>query len=151
MYGRIEPTKREEILDEYKGDVEKLMRYLPWLNKVTGQDVERYYEGDGQQPLIQIPVYDSTLLSFIKDAEQTQFMSKNYPYIYSRYQIKSPEDEKRLMQAARIQEMDLFKGILSKYVLEGKRRAVVWNTGVREGVFLTALECLAELFFRYAP
>lgn len=150
MYGQ-EQNSREMILDEYKADVEGLLRYLPWLHKISGQSVESYYEGNDGSLGFKVPVYDSTLLSFVKDAEKTKFVSKNYPYVYTRYQIKNSDDEIRLMKAAKIQEIDLFKAIISKYVLEGKRRGIVWSEAVSKGIFTTALDTLNDLFFRYAP
>ncbi|MBO4901408.1 MAG: hypothetical protein J5518_01255 [Lachnospiraceae bacterium] len=148
MYGQ-EQNIREQILEQYSADVEKLLRYLPWLKKSTGDTVESFYEGDEETKgtLLKIPVFDSTLLSFVKDAEKTQFVTKNYPYVYTRNRIRSHEDERRLMRTARIQDIDLFKGIISKYVLEGKRRPAAWRDAVEEAVFTTALECLNELFF----
>lgn len=149
MYGR-EQNSREMILDEYRADVEGLLKYLPWLHKNAGQKVDSYYEGNGAELNFKVPVYDSTLLAFVKEAEKTKFVSKNYPYVYTRYQIKNSDDEIRLMQAAKITEIDLFKAIISKYVLEGKRRGATWNEAVMKGIFKTALDCLNNLFFRYA-
>lgn len=148
MYGQ-EQTTREMILEEYREDVEKLVKYLPWLLQKEAKDVSSYYEGDAGHTLIQIPVYDSTLLAFVKEAEKTKFMDKNYPYVYTRYKIKSCADERRLMEHAKIQDIDLFKGILSKYVLEGKRKASCWRDAVGEKIFSTALDSLKELFFNY--
>nr|MCR5267765.1 hypothetical protein [Lachnospiraceae bacterium] len=114
----------------------------------TADTVESYYEGEGKETLLQIPVFDSTLLSFVKDAEKTQFITKNYPYVYTRFRIRSHEDEIRLMKSAAVKDVDIFKGILSKYVLEGKRRPAAWRDAVAERVFVTALECLNDLFIR---
>lgn len=149
MYGQ-QQTTRELIIDEYRGDVERLLKYLPWLLKKEAKDVAGYYEGENSPMQMQIPVYDSTLLAFVKEAESTKFIDKNYPYIYTRYKIKTFEDERRLMRQAKIQDIDIFKGILSKYVLEGKRKAVCWKDAVGEKIFYTALTCLEELFFHYA-
>lgn len=145
MYGQ-EQTTREMVLEEYRNDVERLVKYLPWLLQKEAKDVSGYYEGDAGQTLIQIPVYDSTLLAFVKEAEKTKFMDKNYPYVYTRYKIKSCADERRLMTQAKIQDIAIFKGILSKYVLEGKRKASCWRDAVGEKIFSTALDCLNELF-----
>ncbi|HOO27263.1 MAG TPA: hypothetical protein PLU43_02270 [Lachnospiraceae bacterium] len=149
MYGQ-EQTTREMIIREYREDVEKLLKYLPWLLEKEAKDVAGYYEGDGTQKLIKIPVYDSTLLAFVKEAEKTKFMDKNYPYVYTRHRIKSCGDERRLLQQAKIQDIDIFKGILSKYVLEGKRKSSCWRDAVGEKIFTTALSCLKELFFSHA-
>ena len=150
MYGQ-EQSGREMILEQYRGDVERLLPFLPWLHKAAGTEVQSYYEGDGEQQIMRIPVYDATLLSVVKEVEKTKLVTKNYPYIYSRYRIVTPEDERRLLKEARIQDMDLFCAIISKYVLEGKRRGAVWSDAIREQIFTTALDALNELFFRYAP
>lgn len=151
MYGRMDSSRREVLLNQYLADVEKLVTYLPWLYRVTGQEVRRYYEGDGAGNSFRFPVYDSTLMSFVKDVEQTQFITKNYPYLYTHFRIRSAEDERNLMKKASIYDLDLFRAILSKYILEGKRKGTVWSDGVQEGIYVTALECLSELFFRYSP
>ncbi|MBP5384535.1 MAG: hypothetical protein J6Y57_06140 [Lachnospiraceae bacterium] len=147
MYGHEENT-RERILKQYGADVERLIRYLPWLHEADGKDVESFYEGEGEakQTLMKIPVFDSTLLSFVKEAEKTQFVTKNYPYVYTHYRIRSHEQERDLLRSAKITEIDLFRGIISKYVLEGKRKPAVWRDAVSEGIFKTALEGLGELF-----
>ena len=95
---------------------------------------------------MKIPVFDSTLLSFVKEAEKTQFVTKNYPYVYTHYRIRSHDQERDLLRSAKITEIDLFRGIISKYVLEGKRKPAVWRDAVSEGIFKTALEGLGELF-----
>ncbi|MBR6451965.1 MAG: hypothetical protein IKS87_04610 [Lachnospiraceae bacterium] len=150
MYGQ-EQNSREQLLEQYTGDVERLVKFLPWLKKAGETDVETYYEGEeGQkETLLKIPVFDSNLFSFIKEAEKTQFVTKNYPYVYSRYRIRDHADEKKLLKEAKIQDIDVFKAIISKYVLEGKHRPAAWRDGVSEGIFAAALEALSELFFKY--
>lgn len=150
MYGH-EQNSREMILDEYRADVEGLLKYLPWLHKTTGQKVDSYYEGNDGGLGFKVPVYDSTFLAFVKDAEKTKFVTKNYPYVLTRYQIKTADDALRLMQTAKIHEIDLFAAVISKYVLEGKRRGIIWTEAMDKGIFTVALDCLNDLFFRYAP
>lgn len=150
MYGQ-EQNVREQILEQYTPDVKKLTAYLPWLQKVKGEDAASTYEGEGKdkETLLSIPVFDSTLLAFVKEAEKTQFVNKNYPYVYTRYRINSHEMERMILREAKINEMDKFTGIISKYVLEGKRRPAAWKDAISERIFQTALEALSELFFRY--
>ena len=148
MYGH-EQTKREVIYNEYKPDVERLMRYLPWLARTSS--VRSYYEGDLEHPVIKIPVFDSIFLQFVKEVEKTRFVNKNYPYIYTRYRIKTPEDERKAMENAKITDIHIFEAVLSKYVLLGKRRAATWSESITEEIFLTALRCLKELFYSYSP
>jgi len=146
MYGHAD-TLREKTIDEYRDDVLILIKYLPWLTKKSGEDVSSMYRGDDQNQVIPIPVYDSNLLAFVKDAEKTKFIDKNYPYVYTRLRIKNHEDEKRLLKAATLADISIFKGVISKYVLGGKTKATVWAEGVDSGVLETALECLNILFF----
>lgn len=146
MYGQ-EDNLREQIIEEYRGDVEKLIRYLPWLSKKSGKDVSSMYTGDENNQVIPIPVFDSTLLAFVKEVERTKFVDRNYPYVYSRNNIKTHEDEIKLLENAKITDIKIFKGIMSKYVLGGKTKAYLWTEGVDSGVFETALACLNKLFF----
>ena len=146
MYGH-EDNVREQIVAEYRADVELLLRYLPWLSKKSGKDVSTMYTGDAEKPLIPIPVYDSTLLAFVKDCEKTKLIDRNYPYVYSRNNIKTHEDEIRLMESAKITDLKFIKGCLSKYVLGGRTKASLWAEGVDAGIFETALSCLNKLFF----
>ena len=150
MYGH-EETSREMLIEEYQADIEKILRYLPWLVKKSGNDVRSFYEGEEGKKVMPIPVFDSTLLSFVKDIGNTKLISKNYPYVYTKYRIKDHSDQLRLMKNARIQEIDLIKAILSKYVLGGRTKASMWTEAVDERIFATALECLNELFFTNTP
>lgn len=146
MYGQDE-NLREMIIEEYQGEVAALLRYLPWLSKKSGADVSSMYTGDGENKVIPIPVFDSTLLAFIKEAEKTKFMDRNYPYVYSRNRIYTHEDEIRMLKNAKITDIKIFKGILSKYVLGGRTKAALWSEGVEAKIFFTALDQLNKLFF----
>lgn len=146
MYGQ-EENIREQIIEEYRDDVVKLIKYLPWLSKKSGKDVSTMYTGDEEKPLIPIPVYDSTLLAFIKDAEKTKFVDRNYPYVYSRNNIKSHDDELRLIRSAKITDLKILKGILSKYILGGRTKAALWSEGVEAGIYVALLDSLNRLFF----
>ena len=48
-----------------------------------------YYDGNGEYKLIQIPVFDSNLLDFVKTAGKTALVDRNYPYVYTRYRCTS--------------------------------------------------------------
>lgn len=149
MYGQ-EVNLREMTIEEYKDDLTKLLRYLPFLEKKGGKDVQNYYEGEGDNKVIPVPVYDSTLLAFIKEAKKTKFMNKNYPYVYRRWNMPDPKSERIAMECATLRDMELFKGIISKYVLGGQTRASVWTTAVEERIFVTALTRLRSLIFDYS-
>ena len=149
MYGQ-EVNLREQIIEEYKDDLAKLLRYLPFLEKKGGSDVQNFYEGDGDQKVIPVPVYDSTLLAFVKEAQKTKFMNRNYPSVYRKWRMATPEAERIAMQSATIRDIDLFRGIISKYVMEGMRKSTMWTTAVEERIFVTALTKLRSLIFDYS-
>ncbi len=136
-----------KIRNEYMADVELLSKYMNWIEKKSGQQVHSYYDGEEGQKLIQIPVYDSTLLAFVKDARKTKLMDRNYRYTYTRYKIKSVDDELRLLKHAHLRDIDLFKGILSSYVMRGQSKGSVWSDAMEQGVFLELMRRMTALFF----
>lgn len=135
------------IRNEYMADVELLSKYMHWIETKSGKQVSGYYDGEEGQNLIQIPVYDSTLLAFVKDARKTKLMDRNYRYTYTRYKIKSVDDELRLLKHAHLRDIDLFKGILSSYVMRGQSKGAVWSEGMQKGVFLELMRRMTALFF----
>ncbi|MCR5604097.1 MAG: hypothetical protein K6G27_10410 [Lachnospiraceae bacterium] len=135
------------IRNEYIKDVELLSKYMNWLEKTSGQQVESFYDGDEEQKLIQIPVYDSNLLAFVKDVRKTGLMDRNYRYVYTRRRIKTVEDELHLIRHAHLKDIDIFKGILSSYVMRGQTKGAVWAEGVKNGVFLELMRRMTALFF----
>ena len=88
----------EEIIKTYREDVAKLARYIPWLETKGGNDVMSSYRAD--QSTFSFPVYDGTLMSFVKEAQATKLMNRNYRYTYSRNHIKTAKDELSLIRAA---------------------------------------------------
>ncbi len=137
----------EQIIEEYKDDLDRLLRYLPYLENKGAKDVSDFYEGDGENKVIPVPVYDSTLLAFVKEAGNTRFMNRNYPYAYRKWRMPDANAERIAMGSANIRDIDLFRGILSKYVLEGRRKSYMWTKGVEEQIFVTALRRLKSLFY----
>ena len=135
-----------QIVETYKADVEKLSHYQAYLEKMAGQLTASTFNQEGiQEHSLSFPVYDSNLLQFIKEAENTKFMDSNYPYIYSRNRIKTAEDEKNLIARCTVQNMDILGGILSKYVLKGRVKGAIWSEGVKNGVFLAILLKMQEI------
>ena len=111
---------RQQIVNEYKTDIERVIRYLPWLEEKAGQNVSEAFEGSGiKESSITFPVYDSTLMSFIKEVQRTGLLDRNYVYVYSRNRIRTVADELQIIDRCGIMEMDILKGILSKYVMGG--------------------------------
>lgn len=136
----------EDILLVYKDDVFTLAAYLPWLEKNIDHDVSTFYKQNGvDKNTVSFPVYDSTLMNFIKAASNTEFMDRNYPYIYSRNGIRGLADEMALIDRATIFEMEELGGILSHYILGGRTKARLWNDGVSYGVFYEAVKKAKEL------
>lgn len=148
MYGQ-EVSLREKIVNDYGKDLERLLRYLPYLDKKGGKDVQSFYEGDASFDSIPVPVYDSTLLGFIKEVKKTKFLYRNYPYVYRRLRINTPEDERRVLDTAPLRDIDTFRAILSKYVLEGQTKSVMWTRAVEEKIFVTVLDNLQKRFVEY--
>ena len=76
----------------------KLLRYVAWLQKVSGHETSDIYKGEGiEATSMPVPVYDSTLLSFVKEAKSTRFMNRNYVYTFSRYNLRKTQDELNLI------------------------------------------------------
>ena len=90
-------------------------------------------------------MYDGTLLNFVKEAEATPLMNRNYAYVYTRNRIRNHEDERRLIAAAQLTEWDILEGILSKYVLEGRTKATLWGDAMQEDIFLLVLRKMREI------
>ncbi len=136
----------ERVIEEYRDDVNQLSKYLSWLGEQSGKKVMGTYSGDGDMKLsMSVPIYDGTLLNFVKTAQKTKFMNRNYAYIYVKYQMRDAQDELRMIQRAMITDMDLLGGILSKYVMRGMTKGTVWQEGVANGILLRVVEKMREL------
>ena len=135
---------RRKIIEQYKPDVQLLIRYIPWLEQKKNEQVVKEY-GREEETVLTFPVYDSTLLALVKTAQKTCFMNRNYRYIYTRYGIHSVAKEIELIEHATLREMDLLGGILSRYVMSGMTKGSVWPEAVQNGVFLALFKKLQEL------
>jgi len=137
---------RFQKIADYKKTLVPLLRYLPWLEKSAGNSVSKEYNGaDVGGQVMGFPVYDGNLMSFVKEVQKTPFMDKNYRYIYSRNNIKSHDDERRVIENATIKEWDMLCGILSKYALGGQTRATLWNEAVQEKIFYLVISKMCEI------
>lgn len=137
---------RKEIIDKYSKLADPLFRYIPWLQSATGTKVSSIYKGDGiDQQSISFPVYDASLLNFVSIASKTELMDKNYVYVYTRHHIKTIDDEKNFIAHTKLRDMDALAGILSKYVLGGRTKGILWNQAVENGIFLQVLLRMKEL------
>lgn len=136
---------RRRVVSDYRPDVERLVRYLPWLEEKAGRTVSENFEGSGiGEHSIPFPVYDSTLLGFIKEVQQTKLLDRNYVYIYSRHKIRTAEDEFKAISRADITQMDVLKGILSKYVMGGMTKGRMWTDAVQNRIFLKVVQKMKE-------
>lgn len=141
-----ERKSREEIVLQYRNDVEKLLPYITWLQTKSGKHTQDIYAGDGLgESSIAIPVYDANLLRFVKEASKLQFVDRNYVYIYSKYGFKTAEDEKKAIAHATIQDMNMLSGILSKYILRGMTKGQYWTQAVENHVFLEVILKMKDL------
>lgn len=141
--GQLTP---EQVVSTYRADTQKLLAYLPYFQDMSGKIAAQLYEQEGiAKHSLAFPVYDGNLLRFIKDAEQTVFMDRNYRYIYTRYRIKDVADELAVIEKCSIQQLDVIGGILSKYLFGGRTKAVLWTEGLRNGVYMAALSKADEL------
>ena len=136
---------RRRVVGEYRPDVERLVRYLPWLEEKAGRNVSEQFEGSGiSEHSIPFPVYDSTLLGFVKEVQRTKLLDRNYVYVYSRNKIRTVEDELRAISQADITQMDILKGILSKYVMGGMTKGRMWTDAVQNRIFLNVVRKMKE-------
>lgn len=136
----------EEMVEYYKPDVETLTGFIPWLEAQKGSQTATVYRGDGiEKHSMTFPVYDGTLMNFVRTAQASSLIDRNYVYVYSRNRIRTVEDERKLIRNATIKEMGDLWGILSKYILKGTTKAAMWSEGVRNGIFLELLLKMREI------
>ncbi len=132
---------RQRVVGEYRAKVEPLLKYLPWLEQKGNSKIVSMYSGEGiGEHSMSIPVYDGTLMNFIKEAQKTGLLDRNYVYVYSRNRIRTVEDEKRVIERAELKNFEVLTGILSKYVLGGMTKSALWSQGVEEGIFLALVQ-----------
>lgn len=138
--------KPQQLMQHYRSDIELLVRYIPWLENKRGQEVSNeYHNKDELSSSFSFPVYDGTLLNFVKDVQKTSLTDRNYRYVYSRNHIHTVADEYVMIDKVSVQEMDVLQGILSKYILGGRTKGTLWPEGVRNGIYLAIVTKLKEL------
>ncbi|MBE5894994.1 MAG: hypothetical protein E7285_04955 [Lachnospiraceae bacterium] len=135
-----------EIIEKYRDDVEAMLPYLLWLERMSGQEVSVNYDPDtAGSGTMKFPVYDSNFLNFIKIAKNTKFITRNYVYAYTKKRMKTVEDELRVIEKAQIMDMEILGSILAKYVMKGMTKSSVWAEGIRYGVFYKVVAKMKEL------
>lgn len=136
----------QEVANSYREDVQKLVKYIPWLESKAGTVISNIYEDEGiAENSMVFPVYDSMLMGLVKDTKGTGILDRNYVYVYSRYRMKTVADEKKIIEQATINEMGALRGIFSKYIMGGMVKAVLWNEGVSNGCLLGVLLKMKEI------
>lgn len=131
---------RQRQIQEYKKILEPLMKYMAWFEKNSGKTGSRTYQGQGiGENSVAFPVYDPTLVNFIREACGSALMNRNYCYIYTRKRIRNHDDERRIIAGAELRDWDILCGILSKYVLGGRTKATLWSEAVEENIFALVL------------
>ena len=137
---------RQQMVREYRNILEPLLRYLPWMEGNAGKAASRSYQGQGiSRSSMSFPVYDATLLNFIREASNSALMDRNYSYVYTRNRIRSHDDERKVIAAAELKDWDILRGILSRYVLEGRTKAALWGEAVQENIFLLVLRQMRQI------
>ena len=136
----------QQVIQQYKADIAPLLRYLPWLRSKSGSAVSTIYNGQNiAETSITFPVYDGTLLNFVREASKTPLMERNYQYVYTRNYIRTHKDEKKVIEKATWREWNLLRGIISKYVLGGRTKATLWNEAMQEGIFYLVLDKMVQI------
>jgi hypothetical protein len=59
--------------------------------------------------------------------------------------LRTTKDEWRAIEHAKLSDLVILKGILSKYILTGMIKATIWNEGVENQVYLRVLNKLKSL------
>lgn len=137
---------KRKLIERYRIEVEPLFRYLPWLEGKRGQQVSSKYESDKLKGSISFPVYDSTLLGFVKEVQRSALTDRNYVYVYSRNGIRSVKDEHKLIAEVTIKNIEALTAVLSNYIIGGMTKGWLWPQAVEEGIFLEILLKFRELF-----
>lgn len=134
----------EDIVSRYRPEVSKLVPYLNWLKEKSGSEVAQSYSNSDLKSM-PFPVYDSNLLAFVKAAQTTNLLDRNYVYVYTRNHLNSAKDELAFIRKAEIRDMDDLAGILSKYILSGMTKGSVWAQGVYNGVLYNVVKKMDDL------
>ncbi|MBE5838499.1 hypothetical protein [Butyrivibrio sp.] len=142
--GSVNENSVEDIVSRYRPEVDKLLPYVRWLQDNAKSEVAQSYSNSDLKSM-PFPVYDSNLLMFVKAAQSTNLLDRNYVYVYSRNHLNSAKDELMFIREAQIMDMDDLAGILSKYILTGMTKGTVWAEGVYNGVLFQVVSKMDEL------
>lgn len=139
---------KERQKQDYLDKLTPLFAYIPYLHDKEGAKVRSIYE-DSKLDSIPVPVYDSTTLAFVKAAQNTGLIDRNYVYAYNKVGARKPKDERLFISGATFKDIDAVISIMAKYVLGGMSKGAMWSEAVEEGIWLHALIKLKELLEIY--
>ena len=108
--GSVNENSVEDIVSRYRPELDKIVPYLNWLKDNASNEVAQSYN-NSELKSMPFPIYDATLLSFVKAAQNTALIDRNYVYVYSRHRISSAKDELTLIQDAQITDIDDLAGM----------------------------------------
>lgn len=97
----------EELMKKYRDISQSLLRYIPYFEQKKGQKNYQIYQGEQNTNSVAIPVYESTLLSFVKEVQRTGLVDRNYVYALSRNGIRTHEDEMRALDRVEFKDIEL--------------------------------------------
>lgn len=136
---------RKQQIEKYRAVIDPFFRFIPWFKDRMGTQQAKTYEGKDIGHSIAFPVYDSTLLNFVKGMQAAELMDRNYPYVYSHYGIRGTEDEIYHINNATLKDIEIILGIMSKYVLGGMTKGLLWTDAVEKGIFYYSLVRMKEI------
>lgn len=137
---------RQEKIQKYTAIFKNLFRYILWLKEKQGQSTSHIYENEElNRSSMPVRVYDSTLLSLVKELNATGLMDRNYVYTFSRNMLRTVQDEKRWIASAQLKNIEDVFAIMAKYVLGGMTKGKLWTDAIENGIFLEALLKIREL------
>ena len=148
MSQKIVKNTVEDYIDRYEAAVKALTSYLPWLEQHAEDGGAQDYKDS--ESTMAFPVYDSTLLAFIKQAQHTNMLDRNYAYVKTRRNLYTWQDELEFIERAQLQDMDDLWGLLSGYVMEGLTRGSVWSDGVRHRIFYSVVKKMDDLLILWS-
>ena len=135
----------EELMKKYRDISQSLLRYILYFEQKKGQKNYQIYQGEQNTNSVAIPVYESTLLSFVKEVQRTGLVDRNYVYALSRNGIRTHEDEMRALDRVEFKDIELIYAIMAKYVLGGMTKGMLWSEAGENGTFLKCLQKLKEV------
>ncbi len=141
---------RLDLAKKYRAQVEPFFRYIPWFQERVGQKAYTNYEDDSfKETSMRFPVYEGTLLSFVKDMSKTELMDRNYRYVCNRYHLESITDEITAISKAELVDFDMLAALMTKYVMGGMTKSRYWSEAVEHGIFLDLLVKMKEIIEFY--